>query len=100
MSTPETRTERLLRAVVMAHPKTNKANGDAQSTIDYAKWLVFCTQLIEAELDSTESPSMSTPIVMLLLRLLPWVLKQHPEFFDESEKVVAERFLHELRGNR
>lgn len=41
---------------------------------------------------------MSTPIVMLLLRLLPWVLKEHPEFFDEADKAVMERFINELRG--
>lgn len=41
---------------------------------------------------------MSTPIVMLLLRLLPWVLTNHPEFFVGAERETVERFLNELRG--
>ena len=41
---------------------------------------------------------MSTPIVILLLRLLPWVLKEHPEILSPEERGQVERFLGELRG--
>lgn len=41
---------------------------------------------------------MSTPEILLLLKLLAKSLKNHPEWFSVEELATAQRWLDELKG--